>query len=154
MRHRKKAAKHHTAGKGEAYPTPKSILKSACFAFFIAGGIGVLLLLLSAALLLLTKNPSAYVKGVALALLYITAALTGVIATLWHKKRLPLFCGLAAGIIWLALLLPTAIFLPRAGAEATALRVGLYAAIPFFTVAGALLAARKPSAPKRRKRAF
>ena len=154
MRHRKKAAKHHTAGKGEASPSPKSVLKSACFAFFIAGGIGVLLLLLSASLLLLTKNPGAYTKGVALALLYITATLTGIIAARWHRRRLPLFCGIAAGGLWLVFLLLVAIFLRDTGTENTALRVGLYALLPFFSTAGALLAARRPRTVKHRRRAF
>ena len=154
MRDNKKAAKHRFAPRGEDTPTLGSILKSACYALFITAGIGALLLLLCTALLLLTKNPGAYTGTVGKAVLYLTALLMGAIATGLHKGRLPLFCGITAGGVFLLVLLLTAIFLPKTEEYKRALQIGLYAAVPFFTTAGALLAARKPRAVKRRRRAF
>ena len=154
MMHNKKAAKHRFAPAREDTVSLASILKSALFALFIAAGIGALLLLLSAALLLLTENPSAYTGVVAPAACYLTAFAAGMIATRLHARRLPLFCGLATGVLFLALLLLTAALLPRASACTVALQAGLYALIPCFTVVGALIGGKRKSTPRRRKRAF
>lgn len=154
MRHNKKAAKRRFAHTGEEKLSFGSILKGALYALLIAGGIGALLLLLCTALLLLTKSPLALVTPTALGALCATALAAGAVAARLQGNRLPLFCGLTTGGLFLLLLLAVAICLPKGQVAGDALRAGIYAAIPLLTTVGAMLAARKKKTVKHRKRAF
>ena len=155
MKHTKKAAaKRRFAATAAPSTSVQSIFLSTGLAILLAAGIGILLLLLCTALLLSVKNPGKYDAAAALFVLYLTAALTGALAALLHRRRAALICGLLAGAGLLLLLLPFVFILPRLADGSTALRIGLYAAIPFATVAGALLAARTPARRNRPRHRF
>ena len=154
MKHNKKAAKHRFAPTGETSLSPKSIFKSALLGLCVAGGIGILLLLLCTGLLLLTKNPGGCTQVVAHILLCTTALLAGVASAKFNRKRLPLFCGIATGALLLLLLLVLSACIPRTEGISPAMRFALYALLPPLTTAGALLAAHRKSNKKRRIKRF
>jgi hypothetical protein len=111
----------------------------------------LLLLFVTAALLLRTKDPGRYGTPAALAVLYLTALAGGFIAARLAHRRLPLLCGLAEGAFLLVFCTVTGLFLPKtwqgisSGGMAALTRSLLFPA----AVAGALQGARKK---KRRRR--
>ncbi|MBQ3064104.1 MAG: hypothetical protein IJC99_04810 [Clostridia bacterium] len=152
MQHNKKAAKRRFAPAAKDEVSFAGILKSAGLALLIAGGIGILLLLLFSALLLRTKNPGGLVDVAALVALALTALSAGFAATRLYRRRLPLFCGLATGALLLLLLIALALLMPRAGGGI--LRTLCYAAVPCLSVLGAWLGAGEKAIKKRPKRRF
>ena len=155
MKHTKKAAaKRRFAQTAAKSSSVQSIFLSTGLAILLAAAIGILLLLLCTALLLSTKNPGKYGYAASLSVLYLTAALTGALAAILHRRRATLISGLLAGVGLLLLLLPFACFLPRATGDSAALRIWLYAAIPLASTVGALLTARVPTRSGRHKHRF
>lgn len=141
-----------TPGDGGAALTLPEMLKSALLALPAALGAGLLLLLAAAALLQQTANPGRYAAVVGTALMYFSAALHGMLTVRLARGRLPLFCGLLAGGVLLVMLMLLGLILPHStGAYQRPLIVGLYAALPCATVAGALLPARRKRAKRRHK---
>ncbi|MBE6594800.1 MAG: hypothetical protein E7644_03255 [Ruminococcaceae bacterium] len=141
-----------TSGEGGGALTLPKMLKSTLLALPAALGAGLLLLLAAAALLQQTANPGQYTAIVGTALLYLSAALHGMLTVRLARGRLPLFCGLLAGGVLLVMLMLLGLIFPRgAGAYQRPLIVGLYAALPCATVAGALLPTRRKRAKRRRK---
>ena len=148
MKSKKKPARARRMSAEE--PSLRSIGKSVLLALPITAAIAVLLMLPATALLLTTKNPNAYHGVVGSILLYLTAILGGTLATRLHRRRMPLFCGLAMGAALLLLLLVLSLILPGSPNKYnTALRVGLHALLFPATVLGAFLGAKEP---RRRRR--
>ena len=102
----KKAARRHrrTATEKEAIPL-SATMKCVLWALPITMAAGLLLLLLSTALLLSTKDPDRYHTAAALAVLYCTAFLGGLIAVRLSHRRSPLLCGLCEAVLLILLFL-------------------------------------------------
>ena len=151
MHHQRKAARRHRrAPEREGAPSLSAVCKRVLPALPITVAVGLLLLFVTAALLLRTKDPGRYGTPAALAVLYLTALAGGFIAARLAHRRLPLLCGLAEGAFLLVFCTVTGLFLPKtwqgvSGGMAVLTRSLLFPA----AVAGALLGARKK---KRRRR--
>ncbi len=121
-----------------------SVLKSTLVAAPIALAVGILLILLAAAILSATGDPLKYHTVAGLFLIYLTALLGGTLATRLHRRRTPLLCGVAMGFLMLLLLLVLSLILPNSGHQySTAMQIGLHALLFPATVIGALLGARE-----------
>ena len=145
-------APHHAAtrrGNTTAFPT---VIKSALCALPLTAGVGSLLLLSATLLLLKAKDPAGHHAAVAIAIVCLTAVVGGAAAARFHKRRVPVLCGLAEALLLLLLTLPAPLLLPAAWQHARplAVNIGLHAALFPLCVAGALLASRQPE--KKRKR--
>ena len=143
----RKAARRRTrvASDRESGSTLSVQAKNALLAFLIALGIGLLLLLLSTALLLTTEDPLRYHGAVGKTALLLAALAGGMIAARLSRS-VPLFAGTATGL--LLLLLPAAGCL--FGSASDSANLWLMAALPALSLLGALLAGRKR--PPRRRR--
>ncbi len=151
MKRKKRTAKRRVAGSEE--PTLQSISKSVLLALPITAVIGILLMLPVTAILLATKDPNAYHTVAGLVLLYLVTLLGGAVATRLHRRRTPLFCGLATACVMLLLLLMVSLILPSSQhSYGTALRVGQHALLFPAATAGALLGAKEPKKQRRRAR--
>lgn len=143
---------HRSATDGKGALTLPDLFKNALLALPVAMAVGLLLLLAATALLLTTPNPGQYAAIVGTALLYVCAALYGRLTVRFSRGKLPLFGGLFSGGVLLLLLLLLAWILPEsATAYQRPLIVGLYAAVPCATLAGALLPARRQRAKRKRR---
>lgn len=147
---KKKKTPRRRAAKSEAVSL-QSVFKSVLLTLPIVAALGLVLLLVTTAVLLKTGDPDAYHTAAGLALLYLVALLGGAIATRFHGRRTPLFCGLAMGAAMLLLLLVLSLALPDSGhAYKATLRVGQHALLFPVTLVGAMLGAREKKAPRRR----
>jgi hypothetical protein len=135
---RQRRARHKAERPQSFYAMMKCVLLALPFTVLL----GAFVLCGCAALLLLTPNPIHYARLAGTLCLYLTAALGGMLATRLYGRRAPVLCGLTLGILLLLLLgIPTLFMLhDRTGAAATLLMRLL---IPFASLSGALLAARK-----------
>lgn len=130
---------------GDGDITLSRTMKCVLGALPITMAVGLLLLLLSAALLLATKDPDRYHTAAALAALYITAFSGGLIATRLCRRRSPLLCGLCEALLLLLLFTALSLCLPdewqhtRSGGFALLSRVLILPA----SMIGAFLGARK-----------
>lgn len=136
-------------GNAASFPT---VIRSALCALPLTVGVGSLLLLLSTALLLTAKDPAGHHAAVAVAVVCLTALTGGAAAARFHRKRVPVLCGLVEALLLLLLTLPAPLLMPAAWQHARplAVNVGLHAALFPLCVAGALLASRQTA--KKRKR--
>ena len=136
-------------GNAASFPT---VIRSALYALPLTAGVGLLLLLLSTALLLTTKDPAGHHTALGIAIVFLTAVVGGAAAARFHKRRVPVLCGLTEALFLLLLTLPAPLLLPAAWQHTrpTAVNVVLHAALFPLCVAGALLASRPPK--KNRKR--
>lgn len=149
----KQAARRHrrTATEKEGVVTLSKTMKCVLWALPITMAVGLLLLLLSSALLLATKDPDRYHTAAALISLYITAFSGGLIATRLCHRRSPLLCGLCEAALLilaftvLSLCLPDAWRHAHSGGFALLTRVLLLPA----TMIGAFLGARKTKIKRR-----
>lgn len=151
MKRRKgqRRSRGHAAGEGVSIG---SVLKSALSATAIAFAVGMLLILLVTAILSGTADPDKYHTVWGLILIYLTALLSGAIATRLHHRQASLFCGLAAGAVLLLILLALSLILPDSGhASGTARQIGLHALLLPVAVLGALLGARKRKERSRKR---
>lgn len=116
MQRQRKAARRHrrTAMDREGAPTLFTVFKRVLPALPITVAVGLLLLFVTAALLLLTKDPGRYYTPIALAVLYLTALVGGFIATRLARRRLPLLCGITEGAFLLIFCTVTGLFMPEA----------------------------------------
>lgn len=147
---KKKRTAKRRAAKSEAVSL-QSVFKSVLLTLPIVAALGLVLLLLTTAALLKTGDPDAYHTAAGLVLLYLIALLGGAIATRFHGRRTPLFCGLAMGAAMLLLLLVVSLALPDSDhAYKSALRVGQHALLFPVAIIGALLGAREKKTPRRR----
>ena len=128
----------------------KTVLKSCLFALLIGSAAGVLAAALSTWLLLKTKDPTAPILPVGMALSYLTALFCGFLATRFSARRAPLLHGAVLGAL---LLLVTLAFLPfGSDTEQTgAIGVLLHALLLPVTCGGALLGAKTPSNKHKRR---
>ncbi len=78
--------------------TQRSVWKSALLSLPITAAMALLLLVLSAALLLLTKDPVRYHGVIGVVLLYATAMLGGAASALLCGRQFPLLAGLLSGV--------------------------------------------------------
>ena len=136
-------------GNATAFPT---VIKSALCALPLTAGVGSLLLLSATVLLLKTKDPAGHHAAVAASVACLTALIGGAAAARFHRRRVPVLCGLTEALLLLLLTLPAPLLLPAAWQHARplAVNIGLHAALFPLCVAGALLAAR-PSKKKRKR---
>ena len=155
MSHKKRKAttppRRTAEGQGSAAAFP-TVAKSALKALPFAAGVGLLLLFIVTALLLTVKDPAGYHVAAGMAVICLTALTGGGIAARFHRRRVPVLCGLAEGLLLLLLTLPAPLLIPAAFQHARSLpvTVGLHAALFPLAVAGALLASRPPKKHKRR----
>ena len=141
----KQAARRHrrNATEKEGAITLSKTMKGVLMALPITMAVSLLLLLLSAALLLTTKDPDRYHTVAALAALYITAFLGGLIATRLCHRRSPLLCGLCEAVLLILLFTLLSLCLPdewrhtRSGGFALLTRVLLLPASMIGAFAGA-----------------
>ncbi|MBQ8716939.1 MAG: YrzE family protein [Clostridia bacterium] len=149
----KQAARRHrrTATEKDGAITLSKTMKCVLWALPITVAVGLLLLLLSTALLLATKDPDRYHTAAALACLYITAFLGGLIATRLCRRRSPLLCGLCEAVLLIVLFTVLAFCLPdgwrhtQSGGFALLTRILLLPA----TMIGSFVGARKRTAKRR-----
>lgn len=149
----KQAARRHcrTATEKEGAITLSKTMKCVLWALPITMAVGLLLLLLSTALLLSTKDPDRYHTAAALAALYITAFLGGLIATRLCHRRSPLLCGLCEALLLIVTFTVLSLCLPdewrhtQSGGFALLSRVLLLPA----TMVGAFMGARKKKVKRR-----
>ena len=148
----KQAARRHrrTATEKEAI-TLSATMKCVLWALPITMAAGLLLLLLSTALLLSTKDPDRYHTAAALAVLYCTAFLGGLIAVRLCHRRSPLLCGACEAALLILLFTVLSLFLPdewrhvRSGGLALLSRVLLLPA----SILGAFTGAKRSRAKHR-----
>lgn len=154
MHNKKKATARWRIATTEGEPiTPVTVLRSALFALLISAPVGLLLLLLSTALLLFTPDPIRFHTPVAIGILLLTALLAGDLCARLHARRAPLFCGITTGLM----LLGTTLLLPLliGGTEHSSLGgvgVLLHALLPVLTTVGAFLGARPRNETKHRRK--
>ena len=149
----KQAARRHrrTATEKEGSITLSKTMKCVLWALPITMAVGLLLLLLSTALLLATKDPDRYHTAAALITLYVTAFSGGLIATRLCHRRSPLLCGLCEAVLLILLVTVLSLCLPdawrhtRSGGFALLSRVSLLPA----TMIGAFLGVRKKKIKRR-----
>ena len=138
-------ALHQAQRPQSLYTMMKCVLLALPFTVLL----GALLLSVSTALLLFSKNPIRYADAGGLLCLYLTAALGGASATRFYGRHSPVLCGLALGLLLMLCAGAPALFSPQADTAApTALLLRLL--IPITSLAGALLAARKRKTRYRR----
>ena len=141
---KKKAANRRRRQAGDA-TTLSATARCVLLALPITVAVGLLLLFITSAVLLATQDPNRYHTAVGLALLYLTAALGGAIATRLCHRHSPLLCGVGEAVLLLLFITVPALFLPDAwkhtvsGGRALLTRLLLLPA----SVAGALGAARQ-----------
>lgn len=151
---KKKAASKHRTTEHSGAPNLGSLMKCALCALPITAGVGLLLLLLTAALLMKTGDPNRYHTVAGLALLYLTAALGGMIATRLYRRRSPLLCGLAEGLLLLLLVTVAAFFLPSdlRGTVARGMAILSRVMLMPASLLGAMLASRPKTQRRKRRR--
>ena len=132
--------------------TLSTLLKSVLLALPATVAMGLLLLVITTAILLSTKDPDRYRPAVGLVLLYLTAFLGGVFSTALYQKRSPALCGLFEGILLLLITATPALFLQENAQTGAALGLLLRCVILPASLVGAMLCARKPK--KRRKHRY
>ncbi len=88
-------ARHRKAARSQPQ---RSVWKSALLSLPLTAALALLLLVLSASLLLLTKDPARYHGILGIALLYATAMLGGALSALLCGRQFPLLSGILAGV--------------------------------------------------------
>jgi len=146
----RKTAFRHTP-KTERPQSFSAMMKCVLCALPVTVLLGALLLLAITALLLRTKDPNRYHSLAGLVLLYLTAALGGMLATRLYERRAPLLCGLFEGVCLMLVLSLPALFLPTSfgnGALTLLMRLLILPA----SLGGACFCARKKKARHHRAR--
>ncbi len=153
---KKKAASKRRRPRTERDGAPNlgSLMKCALCALPITAAVGLLLLFVATALLMSGKDPDRYHTVVGLSLLYVTALLGGMIATRLYRRRSPLLCGLAEGVLLLLLITLAAFFLPDGWRNGTSGGIAVLTRVLLLpaSLCGALLAARPKTSKRRRRR--
>ena len=126
-----------------------AMLKCVLYALPVTVLLGALLLFGTTALLLRTADPIRYQSVVGIALLYLIAAMGGMLATRLYGRRAPLLCGLFEGICLMLLLSLPSLFFPSSF-ENGALTLLLRLLILPASVCGAWLSAKKRKMRHRR----
>ncbi len=143
------ARKHRAAHKNERPQSFYALLKCVFLALPATATLGALLLLAATAILLTTKDPDRYHVIVGTVLLYVTAALGGMLATLFYGRRSPVLCGIFEGVCLILLLtVPSLLF--RGGTANAALSFLYRLMLLPASLVGALLGARRPRQRKHR----
>ena len=151
-RQRKAARRYRRSANEEGAPPLFTLMKRMLTALPITVGAGLLLLFVATALLLTAKDPLRYHAPVAMALLYLTAAFGGFLATRLCGRRAPLLCGIFEGLCLLAIVAVIGLCLPDALHRGTGKLAWLtHGALPLCSLLGALLAARKTQKRRRRR---
>ena len=149
----KKAARRHrrTATEKEGAISLSSTMKCVLWALPITMAVGLLLLLLSTALLLATKDPDRYHTATALAVLYVTAFAGGLIATRLCHRRSPLLCGLCESVLLILLFTVLSFCLPDAWKHTGQGGISLLYRVLLFpaTMLGAFRGARQKRTKRR-----
>ena len=143
-RRRHRAAPAHESG-ARVLPT---LFKSMLLAFPLSLGVGLLLVLITTALLLKTEDPDRYHTVAGILLLYLTALIGGWIANRLYGRRAPVLCGLGMGFAFFLLFTVLALAVPTEGDNGTALALLFRTFLIPTAMAGAGLATRS----KRRHR--
>lgn len=146
-RSKQAARRHHRTTSEPGAAALPAMLKSVLVALPLTMIAGLLLLLGATALLLCTKDPDRYHDAVGLALLYLTAALGGLLATKLYGGRAPLLCGLAIGACLFVLFTIPALFVRESEFDNAALALLLRSLLLIAAPMGAMLAR-----PKKKKR--
>ncbi len=150
MSDKQRKAARRTRRKTQSEPrTLSAMLKSVLLALPASAAVGLLLLVITTAVLLSTKDPDRYRPAAGLVLLYLTAFIGGVLATALYQKRSPVLCGLCEGILLLIVTAIPALILQDTTASNTAQLLLLRCALPPISLGGAMLCAKKTK--KRRK---
>ena len=146
--HSKKAAKRHRRTVSEKEETIKSVLR----ALPVTAGIGLLLLFITAALLMQTRDPHRHHAVVGYALVYLTAFAGAFTATRINHRHAPLLCGLGEGVALLILITVAGLCLPDAltGGISAAASLLMHALLLPASLLGAFAAARQPRRKRRR----
>ena len=146
---KKKAAKRpRRAARSQDVRVLPAVTKSTLLAFGITLAVGLLLLVITTAILLATKDPDRYHAFAGPALLYLTALIGGALAVKLYGRRAPVLCGLSMGICLFLFSTAVALFLPNAGAN-KALALLLRMLILPAAVLGSSLSSRQKK-PRRR----
>ena len=121
--------------------------------FLFTMALGVLLLLCACALLLRLKDPAPYQKGVALALLYLSAFFGGVFITRRTEKKAPLFFSFALGALLLIVMGGMTAILPKEWGSSPSLTEAALTRLAVLPacILGAIAAARKKDKRKRHR---
>ena len=135
---------HTRRRKAARSQSQRSVWKSALLSLPITAATALLLLVLSALLLLLTKDPVRYHGVVGVLLLYATALLGGVASALLSGRRSPLLAGLLAGVSLFVLFTIPALFLQ--GSVQKLYGIALRSPVIAASLGGAYLACRKKRA--------
>ncbi|MBE6629851.1 MAG: hypothetical protein E7624_03255 [Ruminococcaceae bacterium] len=150
MLHSRHRAAHKRFAKEKEHPQSFSaLLKSVLCALPLTVLSGALLLLVTTAVLLNTADPDHYHVPAGMLLSYLTAAIGGMLATLFYGRRSPALCGFFEGVCLFLLLSVPALFLKSADGNA-ALSL-LYRVLIFpASLVGAYLGSRKKTRRGRR----
>ena len=132
----------HTVTDRESTRVLPTVAKSTLLAFAVTLGVGLLLLTLTTAILLSTKDPNRYHDAAGLILLYLTATLGGALCVKFYGRRAPLLCGMTQGLCLLLFFTLAALFLPSSGGN-KALALLLRLLVVPAALLGATLASRK-----------
>ena len=139
----KRTARRHRSAEKSSNAALPTLLKSILIALPIALAVGLLLLLLCTALLLTTKDPDRYHDIAGLAVLYLTALLSGMLTTVLHGRRTPLVCGLVSGGCLLLLFSLPALFVRDNEITNVGIALLLRALLLPAATAGAVLLTKK-----------
>ncbi len=133
-------AKHKKAARRKKQP---NVWKSALLALPLALVLGLLLLLLTTAILLATKDPIRYHTVAGLAVLYLTALLGGFSAARICGRQFPLLCGLLTGAGLLFLFTVPTLFVSGTVSELGTYGLLLRLPVLPLSLLGAFLSCRK-----------
>lgn len=128
-----------------------SLLRAAALSLLITLPLCLLLLLLAATLLLCLEDPSAATSTAGVVILFVGAALCGMITVRLHGRRLPLLCGAVAGVLLLLCICAASAFMPSATPSPLLVTLLLHAALPPLAILGAKLGGREKKHRKFRK---
>lgn len=141
---RNQAARRRKAAMREpgahAFPT---LFKSVLLAFPICAAVGLLLVLLSTAILIKTADPDRYHLPAGVISLLLSAFLGGGIAARLHAKRAPVLCGACLGLLCFVFLTVMALILPHSATGSPAISLLLRLSLIPISIFGAMLFAQK-----------
>ena len=128
----------------------KTVLKSCLFSLLISAAAGLFFAVISAWLLLKTKDPARLALPIGIALSYLVALFCGFLSTRFSARRAPLLHGAILGALLLLISLAAAPFNSEA-APTGVVNVLLHALLFLVACGGAWLGAKHPSSNRKRR---
>lgn len=149
---KRKAARRHRTPDSSGAISLSATAKHTLIALPITAAVGLLLLLVSCVLLMMTKDPNRYHVPVGYAVLYLTAFLGGMIGARLNRRHAPILAGLGLGFFMILLITVSALLMPNAWRSEVSGGIALITRLAILpcTLIGALCASRQKQRRKRK----